>query len=201
MPSTEIAGGLHAELGGIREMLGVDRICWYQQSLDGGHFMRLCRQRVPRRTFRGASLSARSSIRGLHIQSSRVFRCSEELGRNADRGKDGPAEPASGREYGSLALVPSIGSAGTANAMMLTSFAKEIDWDAEVVAQLSVLASVFANAYTRKQAQEAGTESELRFQHLFQEAPIGCCLVDAGRPHSARRTLLLHACWATTKKN
>src|SRR5262245_36095307 len=41
MPSTEIAGGLHAELGGIREMLGVDRICWYQQSLDGGHFMRL----------------------------------------------------------------------------------------------------------------------------------------------------------------
>jgi len=47
------------------------------------------------------------------------------------------------------------------------------------VAQLSVLASVFANANARKLAQEAGNESELRFRHLFEEAPIGCCLVNA----------------------
>jgi len=178
MPSTEIAGGLHAELGGIREMLGVDRICWYQQSLDGGHFMRLqtasSSPDIPGRESFSAiehPWIAHSIQQGVPL----LVKSLDEMPTEAK--VDQQNLRAAGIR--SLALVPSIGGAGTANAMMLTSFAKEIDWDAEVVAQLSVLASVFANAYTRKQAQEAGTESELRFQHLFQEAPIGCCLVDA----------------------
>src|SRR5262249_33616600 len=79
----------------------------------------------------------------------------------------------------SFAVVPSSGGTGAANALMLTSFTKEIDWDVEVVAQLSVLASVFANAQARKAAQDAGGESELRFRHLFEEAPVGCCLTDS----------------------
>lgn len=78
----------------------------------------------------------------------------------------------------SLAVIPSTGGAGPANALMLASF-REVDWDEEVIAQLSVLAAVFANTQARKLAEDAGTESELRFRHLFEEAPIGCCLVNA----------------------
>src|SRR5262245_6478665 len=41
LTSTEIVTGLQAELSGIREMLGVDRICWYQQSGCDARFVRL----------------------------------------------------------------------------------------------------------------------------------------------------------------
>src|SRR5215475_4550541 len=41
LSSAEIGEGLHDELDGIREILGVDRICWYQQSDDGSNFIRL----------------------------------------------------------------------------------------------------------------------------------------------------------------
>jgi PAS domain S-box-containing protein len=176
MTSTEIAAGLHTELSSIREMLGVDRICWYQQCPDGKYFTRLqsasASKSVPGRdsfTAIDHPWLASSILQGLPVL---VRRLSDmPRGSEADRRILG----LSGMK--SFALVPSLGGSGTANAMMLTSFAREIDWDAEVVAQLSVLASVFANAHVRKLAQEAGTESESRFRHLFEEAPIGCCLV------------------------
>jgi PAS domain S-box-containing protein len=175
MTSTEIAAGLHAELGGIREMLGVDRICWYQQSLDGTRFTRLqtasSAPEVPgRETFSSIEHPwlANSILQGVPL----LIRSLGDMPAGSELEN---MEPSGIRSF---ALVPSIGGTGTANAMMLTSFTKEIDWDAEVVAQLSVLASVFANAHARKLAQEAGTESELKFRHLFEEAPIGCCLLD-----------------------
>lgn len=185
MSSAEIAGGLHAELNDIREILGVDRICWYQQSADGSHFARLqtasSAPDVPGRdsfsSLEHPWLMA-SILQGtpLLIKSLSDIPASAEADRRS-------MEPSGMRSF---ALVPSMGGTGTANAMMLTSFSKEIDWDAEVVAQLAVLVSIFANAHARKLAQEAGTESELRFQHLFEEAPIGCCLVDSeGRICSA----------------
>ena len=177
MTSTEIVAGLHAELSGIREMLGVDRICWYQQSPDGTRFARLqtasSAPEVPcRESFSSIEHPwlANSILQGvpLLIRSLGDMPAGSELDRQN-------MEPIGMRSF---ALVPSIGGTGTSNAMMLTSFTKEIDWDAEVVAQLSVLASVFASAHARKLAQEAGTESELKYQHLFEEAPIGCCLLD-----------------------
>src|ERR1043166_8286267 len=36
LKSTEIVAGLHTELNGIREMLGVYGICWVQQTQEGG---------------------------------------------------------------------------------------------------------------------------------------------------------------------
>jgi len=178
MAPTEMDEGLHSELNIIREMLGVDRICWYQQSVDGMRFVRLqtaaAEAGVPGRdmfTQSNHPWLAASIARGLPVHA----RTLNEMPREAqiDRGNMEP----SGMK--SFALIPSSGTTGAANALMLTSFTKEIDWDVEVVAQLSVLASVFANAHARKLAQDAGTESELRFRHLFEEAPIGCCLVDA----------------------
>ncbi len=178
LTSTEIVAGLHTELNGIREMLGVDRICWYQQSNDGRRFVPLQTASstldVPGRE----SFSAiehpwltDSILQGVPV----LVKSLSDMpaGSEVDRRQ---LEPSGMRSF---ALVPSIGGTGTANAMMLTSFTNEIEWDPEVVAQLSVLASVFANAHARKLAQEAGTESELRFRHLFEEAPIGCCLVDS----------------------
>jgi PAS domain S-box-containing protein len=178
LTSTEIVAGLHSELSSIREMLGVDRICWYQQSPDGGRFMRLqtasSAPNVPGRESFSAiehPWLADSIVQGVPV----LVKSLSEMpaGSEVDRQQ---LEPSGMRSF---ALVPSIGGTGIANAMMLTSFTNEIEWDPEVVAQLSVLASVFANAHVRKLAQEAGTESELRFRHLFEEAPIGCCLVDS----------------------
>jgi PAS domain S-box-containing protein len=177
LTSTEIVAGLHTELNGIREMLGVDRICWYQQSNDGRRFVRLQTASstldVPGRESFSAiehPWLAESILQGAPV----LVRSLSNMpaGSEVDRQQ---LEPDGMRSF---ALVPSIAGTGTANAMMLTSFTNEIEWDHEVVAQLSVLASVFANAHARKLAQEAGTESELRFRHLFEEAPIGCCLVD-----------------------
>jgi len=177
MTSTEIVDGLQAELRGIREMLGVDRICWYQQGPEAARFTRLqtasSSPEVPgRESFTAVEHPwlANSILQGLPL----VIKSLGEMPAGSERDRQNLER--SGMK--SFALVPSIGGTGTANAMMLTSFSKEIDWDAEVVAQLSVLVSVFANAHARKLAQEAGNESELRFQHLFEEAPIGCCLVD-----------------------
>jgi PAS domain S-box-containing protein len=178
MTSTEIGHGLHSELSGIRAMLGVDRICWYQQNADGGRFMRLqtasASPDVPgRESFSAVEHPwlAHSILEGVPL----LVKSLTEMPAGSD--VDRRNLQAAGMR--SFALVPTIGGTGTANAMMLTSFTSEIEWDAEVVAQLSVLASVFANAHARKLAQEAGTASELRFQHLFEEAPIGCCLVDS----------------------
>jgi len=178
MTSTEIASGLHGELSRMREMLGVDRICWYQQNAEGGRFVRLqtasSSPDVPgRESFSSVEHPwlASAILQGVPV----LLKSLHDLPAAAETDRQN-LEAAGMRSF---ALVPSIGGTGTANAMMLTSFSNEIDWDAEVVAQLSVLASVFANAYARKLAQEAGTESELRFQHLFEEAPIGCCLVDS----------------------
>lgn len=178
LTSTEIVAGLHTELNGIREMLGVDRICWYQQSNDGRRFVRLQTASstlvVPGRESFSAiehPWLADSILQGVPV----LVKSLSDMpaGSEVDRQQ---LEPSGMRSF---ALVPSIAGTGTANAMMLTSFTNEIEWDPEVVAQLSVLASVFANAHARKLAQEAGTESELRFRHLFEEAPIGCCLVDS----------------------
>ena len=177
LTSTEIVAGLHTELNGIREMLGVDRICWYQQSNDGRRFVGLqtasSTLAVPGRESFSAiehPWLADSILQGVPV----LVKSLSDMpaGSEVDRQQ---LEPSGMRSF---ALVPSIAGTGTANAMMLTSFTNEIEWDPEVVAQLSVLASVFANAHARKLAQEAGTESELRFRHLFEEAPIGCCLVD-----------------------
>ena len=178
LSSTEIVTGLQAELSGIREMLGVDRICWYQQNGDGALFVRLqtasAAPGVPgRESFTAIEHPwlAHSILQGVPL----LMKSLDDMpaGSEVDRQQ---LEPSGMRSF---AVVPSLGGCGTANAMMLTSFANEIEWDSEVIAQLSVLASVFANAHARKLAQEAGTESELRFRHLFEEAPIGCCLVDS----------------------
>jgi PAS domain S-box-containing protein len=178
MAPAELEQGLHTELSRIREMLGVDRICWYQQSEDGSRFVKQQTASVHE------SLSGRDSfshanrpwlvsviLRGLPVH----VRTLDELPREARVDRES-MEPAGLKSF---AIVPSSGATGPANALMMTSFTKEIDWDVEIVAQLSVLASVFANAQARKVAQEAGKQSELRFRHLFEEAPIGCCLVDA----------------------
>jgi len=177
MAPAEMDEGLHSELNTIREMLGVDRICWYQQSADGARFVRLqtaAMGDVPGRDmFSQANHPwlARSIARGVPVHA----RTLQEMPREAEIDREN-MEPSGMKSF---ALIPSSGTTGAANALMLTSFTKEIDWDVEVVAQLSVLASVLANAHARKLAQDAGTESELRFRHLFEEAPIGCCLVDS----------------------
>ena len=178
MAPAEMDEGLHNELNVIREMLGVDRICWYQQSLDGARFMRLqtaaAGSGVPGRdmfTYSNHPWLASSIARGLPVHA----RTLNEMPREASVDRRN-MEPSGMKSF---ALIPSSGTAGAANALMLTTFTREVDWDVEVVAQLSVLASVFANAHARKLAQDAGTESELRFRHLFEEAPIGCCLVDS----------------------
>jgi len=162
MTSSEIAVGLHAELSSIREMLGVDRICWYQQCPDGQCFTRLqtasASKRVPGRDSYTAidhPWLTSSILQGLPVLVRRLS--------DMPPGSEPDRHNLEHSGMKSFALVPSLGGSGTANAMILTSFAREIDWDAEVVAQLSVLASIFANAHARKLAQEAGSESESRF--------------------------------------
>jgi len=54
-----------------------------------------------------------------------------------------------------------------------------MDWDEEVIAQMSVVASVFASAYAKKTASDAVHASD-EIPHLFEDSPIGIALLDSG---------------------
>ena len=178
MKRDELEQGLQRELGAIREMLNVDRVSWFQQSKDGTKYIRMqtssALDTLPTPDeFAVDELPwiADHVRRGAPVHVRRV----KELPRQAviDRAL---LERCGIR---SIALIPSNGARDCPNALVLTSFTKEITWQEEVIAQLSVLAAVFANARSKKAAQDEGHASELRFRQLFDDAPVGIALLDS----------------------
>jgi len=177
MSREELEQGLQRELCAIREMLNVDRASWFQQSDDETKYVRVHASsseyaRPAREEFAAAEIPwiVKSVFRGAPI--------------HVRRTKDLPQQDVADRTLlerngiKSIALIPANGGAAGASALVLTSFTKEIAWEEQVIAQLSVLAAVFANAQSKKVAQDEGHASDLRFRHLFDDSPIGIALLD-----------------------
>ena len=178
LKSEELEQGLRNELYAIGEMLEVDQISWFQQCKDGAPYARMQTSKVSEEILSAVEspLSQLPWISDALLGGAPVrLRRLQDLPPEAEA--DRKLLKASGVK--SLAMIPSSGGEGV-NALVLTSFTKEMDWDEEVVAQMSVVASVFASAYAKKAAFEAVHASELKFRHLFEDSPIGIALLDSG---------------------
>src|SRR6266478_4938143 len=172
LSSEELEPGLQRELCAIREMLNVDQVFWFQQGKGGARYERVqtskrCEELTTHSEF---SLSqtpwiAEAILSGAPVRLRRV----EDLPPEAD--VDRKALEACGVK--ALALIPSSGGAVGSKGLALTSIT-------EVIAQLSVVASVFASAHAKNAALDAGQASELRFRHLFEDSPLGIALLDSG---------------------
>jgi len=77
----------------------------------------------------------------------------------------------------SVALVPGS-HVGARGVLVLIAENEHREWPVSLTDRLEVLGSIFANAFMRKQAQQATEESEERFRYLFTKAPIGIALED-----------------------
>src|SRR6201981_875393 len=176
--SEELELGLQRELCAIREMLNVDQVFWFQQGNDGTKYERVQTSKCSEESTSNQEFSlnrtpwiADAILSGAPVRLRRL----EGLAAGAEMGR----MPLGAGGGNALALIPSRGANGI-NALGLASFTQEIAWDEEAIAQLSVVASVFAGAHAKKVAVDAGRASELRFRHLFEDSPLGIALLDSG---------------------
>jgi PAS domain S-box-containing protein len=204
MKPEDLEQGLQREMGVLREVLNVDHVFWFQQDNGGTQFFPM-----------QATKCAEGRLESLEFHSREARWMVEAALRNEPvhfrRLQDLPPEANSDRGMlarngiRSFALIPAGGGDDRANALLLASVTKEMNWKKEVLAQLSVLASVFASARARKSAQDAGSASELKFRHLFEDCPIGIALLDAsGNVRTANPALgrfLGQTCEELTQKN
>ena len=80
------------------------------------------------------------------------------------------------RSVQSAAFIPCGLGSGVQGVLVLIRDAHQLSWPAALIDRLCVLGNLFANALMRKQAQQAGVESEKRFRYVFEEAPIGIAI-------------------------
>jgi PAS domain S-box-containing protein len=177
MRREELEQGLERELSTIRDMLNVDGVLWFQQSEDKTKYVLM----------QSSQRDSTSPVAD-ELWPAEIPWIAECISRgepvHVRRMKDLPQQAAAdrvfleGRGVRSISLIPADGESGRANILVLTSFTKEIAWEPDVNAQLSVLASVFASAQSKKAAQDESQASELRFRHLMHESPLGIALLD-----------------------
>jgi PAS domain S-box-containing protein len=177
MKTERLDQGLDQELRALREVLGVDRVSCFQVNEDGMRCLRV-----------HASCGTEGDAAEQDFSSSELPWISDAISQSerilVKRLQDLPPHANVDRTFlelhgiKSIAVIPAEGGHGTRSALVLTSLSKEIKWHEETLAQLSVLASVFASAQARKAALDAGNASESRFRHLFDDSPLGIALLD-----------------------
>jgi len=178
MNAEDLDEGLQRELGVVRELLRVDQIAWFQRSVHG-------------QSYEGMQTSGAGN-RGLNCRPCGL-KTMAWMADTVNAGKpvlvadldELPAEEAEARQLlkqagvMSLAVIPSNRGTGVTGALVIASFWTEIVWEEQLVAQVAILASMFATAHTRKLSQEAAQASELRFRQLFDDSPIGIALMSS----------------------
>ena len=189
MKAGQLDQGLDQELRALREILGVDRISCFQLSEDGTRCLRVhtCYGHEGDAAEQEFSSSELPWISDAISQGERIL-----VKRLQDLPPQAHADRVFLERHGikSIAVIPAEGALGTTSALVLTSLSKEIKWREETVTQLSVLTSVFASAQARKAALDAGNASESRFQHLFDDSPLGIALLDSsGQVRTANEAL------------
>jgi PAS domain S-box-containing protein len=189
LKSEELEEGLQKELYAIGEMLEVDQISWFQQFRDGAPYVHMQTSKVSEEisSADGSPLSQLPWIADALLGGAPVrLRRLQDLPPEAEADRN--VLKAAGVK--SLAMIPSSGGGEGVQALALTSFTKEMDWDEEVIAQMSVVASVFASAYGKKAASDTVHASELKFRHLFEDSPIAIALLDpSGQIRMSNETL------------
>ena len=78
----------------------------------------------------------------------------------------------------SLVLLPTTYGGEVRGVLSLVYSSSSREWPPEIIRQLQVVGNILANTLNGKQAHEARSQSEERFQQLFEEASIGMALED-----------------------
>lgn len=73
----------------------------------------------------------------------------------------------------SVVIVPSTYGATRKGILAMASYSRSGSWTRSAANQLPLVANMISVSLERKDAQDATTESEGRFRHLFEQAPLG----------------------------
>jgi hypothetical protein len=148
MKAEDLDEVLQRELGVVRELLRVDQIAWFQKSMQG-------------QNYEGMQTSGGGN-RGLNCRPCGL-KTMAWLADTVNAGKpvlvadldELPAGEAAAKQLlkqagvMSLAVIPSNRGTGVTGALVIASFWTEIVWEEQLVAQVAILASIFATAHTR----------------------------------------------------
>lgn len=162
-------------LSRVMELVGADRVCWYVNSEGSSRYERRYSVHRP-----NAGMAPHQVVR------EQVPWIMERLLHGEcvviNRLDDVPPQAHGDKEFlqelstKSLALFPSTFGLGARGLLAMASVSEERHWSAELARQFGLLSSVIASEVQRKEAQEGQSDSDLRFERLFQGAPIGIAL-------------------------
>ena len=162
-------------LNGIIELVGSDRICWYE--LDERSLALMHKYSA---TARNAPPSPKI------IPPGATPFLAEQLARHevvvVQDIKDLPPEGGEDGEFleglgvKSLLLIPSRYSPRKKGVLAVASYSEKEIWPEEFINQLAIAANIIGATLELKYAQTAVQESDERFRYLFAQAPIGVAL-------------------------
>ena len=162
-------------LNSIIELLDADRLCWYELNEDTSSLLQrytACAAQPPLSPKMIPAGEIPFMAERLGLMQTVLIRTLEEL----------PAEANTDRQFlqnlgvKSLLLIPSRFSPRKKGVLGLSSYSVERTWPEDSISQLAIASNIIGATLERKYAEEAGQESEDRFQYLFAQASIGIAL-------------------------
>lgn len=175
VPSKELNFEIEQGLSRVMALEGADRVCWYVNPEGSSRYERRYSVHRPN-----------AGMAPHHVVREQVPWIMERLLRGEcvviNRLDDLSPQAQDDKEFlqklstKSVALFPSTFGLGARGLLAVVSVSEERHWSAELGRQFGLLSSVIASEVQRKEAQEAQSDSDLRFERLFQGAPIGIAL-------------------------
>jgi PAS domain S-box-containing protein len=167
---------IKAKMRKVLAVTGVGRVCWYGW-LDGGQFL----ERIYSVTQSGVPVSAQLiDLAEIPYTADRLTQGEPLILRWENQALSGGRDEKFFREkrIDSAVLIPSISGSDAKGILGLAPVFPSNWWTRDLLDQLAVLGNLIATAVERKIARHKLLESEQRFRHVFEEAPIGIALED-----------------------
>jgi PAS domain S-box-containing protein len=175
VPPNELNFEIEQGLSRVMELEDADRVCWYVNPEASSRYER-----------RHSVYRPNAGMAPHHVVREHVPWIMERLLRGEcvviNRLDDLPPQARDDKQFlqelstKSVALFPSTFGLGARGLLAMASISEEQHWSADLGRQFGLLSSVIASEVQRKEAQEAQSDSDLRFESLFQSAPIGIAL-------------------------
>jgi len=167
---------IKAKMRKVLAVTGVDRVCWYG-GLDGGESL----EKIYSVTQPGVPVSPQLiNLAEIPYTRGRLTQGEPLILRWGKQPLSGERDEKFFREkrVDSAVLIPSISGSEAKGILGLAPVFQSNWWTRDLLDQLAVLSNLIATAVERKIARHKLLESEQRFRHVFEEAPIGIALED-----------------------
>lgn len=169
---------IKAKMRKVLEVTGVSRVCWYEWAHHDEYLERLysaTRPGVPHspQTIKVAEIPY--TVEKLSQGDALILRFD-----SSDAPRDGEEKFFRAKKIDSAVLISSTCESEAKGVLGLAPALQPDWWTQDLVDQLAVLSNLIATAVERKIARHKLLESEQRFHHVFEEAPIGIAVEDSG---------------------